>query len=124
MLLRRNGADHRISANDRNIAAWVADGVTDAQVLQALELAKQRRLATASQQPIGTAYLTPIIAELRNPAPAKPALPPRDDWHRSDAGIDRKGREVGLFARGGESYSAYADRIRQHLAEQVNGAHQ
>lgn len=74
VLLRRNGADHRIAPNDRHIADWAASGVTDAQILTALETAKQRRSASGSQQPIGTAYLTPIIAELRSPAPAtKPA---------------------------------------------------
>src|SRR5690606_21602992 len=39
VLLRRNGADPRTLPNDRRIADWARDGVTDAQVLLALETA-------------------------------------------------------------------------------------
>jgi len=41
--------------------------ISDAQVLNALETAKQRRTKTGSPQPIGTSYLAPIVAELCNP---------------------------------------------------------
>ena len=35
-----------------------------------------------------------------------PPRPKPDDWQRSDAGITRKAREVGVRARPGESYDA------------------
>ncbi len=73
VLLRRNGADHRVAPNDRHIADWARDGVTDAQVLQALETAKTRRQAQGSDQPIGTAYLAPIVADIRAAPPGVPA---------------------------------------------------
>jgi len=67
VLLRRNGSDFRTAANDRNIIAWAEQGVSDTQILTALETAKQRRIQTGSQQPIGTAYLAPIVAQACNP---------------------------------------------------------
>lgn len=36
-------------------------------------------------------------------------------WRMSDAGIEAKGRELGMMARGGESYRDYAARIAQHM---------
>jgi hypothetical protein len=69
VLLRRNGADPRTVPNDRRIADWARDGVTDAEVLQALEAAKARRKTQGSDQPIGTAYLAPIIAQIRASPP-------------------------------------------------------
>jgi len=38
-----------------------------------------------------------------------------DSWKSSNAGIDAKGREVGLHPRGGESYRDYAGRIEEKL---------
>lgn len=85
VLLRRNGADPRIVPNDRHIAGWVRDGVTDAQVLLALETAKERRKAQGSDQPIGTAYLAPIIADLRAAPPEAKAGGGRRDRYAKDA---------------------------------------
>lgn len=73
VLLRRNGADPRTAPNDRHIADWAREDVTDAEVLQALETAKARRRAQGSDQPIGTAYLSPIIADIRAAPPDAPA---------------------------------------------------
>lgn len=85
VLLRRNGADPRIVPNDRHIAGWVRDGVTDTQVLLALETAKERRKAQGSDQPIGTAYLAPIIADLRAAPPEAKAGGGRRDRYAKDA---------------------------------------
>lgn len=84
VLLRRNGADPRTKPNDRHLADWVAAGVTDSQVLQALDTAKARRAAASSTQPIGTPYLTPIIAELRSPGGGKPSGAKTPAQRRSD----------------------------------------
>lgn len=120
VLLRRNGADPRTLPNDRRIADWARDGVTDAQVLLALETAKERRKAQGSDQPIGTAYLAPIVADLRASPPeaaagGKPTAAPQDQWWRSDAGIDRKARELGMFARATEDYASFKDRIFEEI---------
>lgn len=62
-------------------------------------------------------YLKPIIERLLNPPEAKPPKPKSDDWEwkRSDGGIERKGREMGMFARGGESHRDFAGRIDDEI---------
>lgn len=37
------------------------------------------------------------------------------EWWKSDAATDRVGRELGMFARGGETYASYRDRIFAEL---------
>ena len=37
--------------------------------------------------------------------------PKYDDWHKSDAGTDRKGKELGMVPRGNENYAGYRERI-------------
>ena len=41
--------------------------------------------------------------------------PSVEQWWRSNAGIDAKGREIGLNARGGENYENYKTRIFEEL---------
>lgn len=49
-------------------------------------------------------------AEKTVAAPFKPKVVP-DNWWLSDAGIERKGRELGMYARPGESYGSFKNRI-------------
>jgi uncharacterized protein YdaU (DUF1376 family) len=60
-------------------------------------------------------YLAPIVERLLNPPPkAEPQKPKSEDWawKRSNQGIEAKGRELNMFARGGESYPDFAARIQ------------
>lgn len=111
VLLRRNGADSRTHPGSKGIAELTTLQATDAQVLTALETAKQRRKDQGSIQPVTAAYLVPIVSELQNPPPEKPAQSPQDKWWTSNAGIDRKARELGMYARGNEDYASFKDRI-------------
>ncbi|HVW50827.1 MAG TPA: helix-turn-helix domain-containing protein [Trinickia sp.] len=52
------------------------------------------------------------------PAPSKRF----DDWHRSPAGIDRKARELGMTARGNESYDSFKERIWEELRKREAAA--
>jgi hypothetical protein len=69
-------------------------------------------------------YLVPIverlIAQQSMPKPevkAQPEQQPADRWWTSNAGIERKGRELGMFARGSEDHAAFKDRIFKHLRD-------
>lgn len=53
-------------------------------------------------------------AQTQHQAPAKQ---PQDAWWLNNAGIERKGRELGLFARNGEDYGSFKDRIFARLRE-------
>ena len=89
----------------------VALQATDAQILTALETAKARRVQTQSSQPVTAAYLVPIVQEAQTAPPERPPQPPQDRWWTSNAGIDRKARELGMYARGNEDYASFKDRI-------------
>lgn len=119
-LLRQRGA--HLQPGDPRVKRWAEEDRTDVQLLQALEIAQQRRESSRSTAPINAGYLDSILADVvAGPAPGKPAARPQiDDWYRSDAGIDRKGRELGMYAHGGESYPAFRDRIWQRIRETEN----
>ena len=101
--LREGGA--KVSALDRErLHQWVLQQVTVPQVQEAVQLAKRRRTAEESRQPIGVAYLDAIIADLR-----KPKSPP---WWSSVGAMDAKAVELGIdAARPGESMEQYKGRI-------------
>jgi len=45
-----------------------------------------------------------------------------DAWWTSDAGVERKGRELGIEARKGEAMASYRDRIRQRCEQSREAA--
>ena len=47
---------------------------------------------------------------------------PPDNWWASDAGIDRKGRELGLMPRPTESYADYRVRIHDEIHKRREAA--
>lgn len=119
-LLRKRGAS--LQASDPRLRRWAETGVTDAQALSALEVAQQRRESSGSAAAINAGYLDSILADIvsAKPQPRARGHSAVDDWYRSDAGIDRKGRELGMFAHGGESYAAFRDRIWQRIRDIEN----
>lgn len=88
--------------------------ITDELLKGAIDMAKQYK----PNESISPNYLKPIIEQLLT-APAEPKAqgPKQDDWFRSNAGIDRKGRELGMYARGTESYNDFKDRIFAKLRD-------
>ncbi|TWI69039.1 uncharacterized protein DUF1376 [Pseudoduganella lurida] len=100
---------------------WAQDErVTDVLLLDAVKRARE----SLGDEPFHVPYLKPIVVELLNPPPPKPAKPKADDWawKRSNQGIDAKGRELGLFARGGETYPDFAARIQAAIDKRKEAA--
>lgn len=97
---------------------WAQDQrVTDELLLAAVARAKE----TLGDEPFQVPYLRPIVVELLNPpAPRKPKT---DDWawKKSTAATDAKGRELGMFARGSESYDDFRVRIQAELDKRKGG---
>lgn len=56
------------------------------------------------------------------PAVATVARPKFDDWYRSDAGISRKAAELGISARGGETYANLRERCEAKIRQLAQGA--
>ncbi|SNT33619.1 Uncharacterized conserved protein YdaU, DUF1376 family [Noviherbaspirillum humi] len=110
--------------HDPRILKLAEQGVSAATVSAACADARESR----PNESIGVGYIVAIINRWAKDASSiaaagaqapidKPAKPKSEDWSwkRSDAGIEQKGREVGLFPRGGESYRDYAARIEAEL---------
>lgn len=66
-LLRSRGA--AVQAGNPQFRRWAEQGVTDAQALQALEIAQERRSKARSSAPINAGYLDSILADVRAGAP-------------------------------------------------------
>jgi hypothetical protein len=81
--------------------------VTDELLLLALQRARDANAVRP-----GPRYLAPIVERLLNPPPK----PKRDDWHRTERGIDRKAAELGMTARPGEGYDSFKARIWDAIA--------
>lgn len=115
LLLRAQGV--QVTSQHPVVAVTWAQNpkVTD----EVLNVAVMKAKAAKPDQVIPIAYIVPIVEqELQTqaaPPPAPAVQKPRNDdwaWKRSNPGIDMKGRELGMFARNGESYPDFAARIQ------------
>ena len=122
LLLRAQGVQ-ATSQNPTVCVTWANDPkVTD----EVLNVAITKAKAAKPNQQIPVNYLARIVeGELTAQAapPPEPKKPRSDDWawKRSNEGIVAKGRELGMFARGGESYPDFASRIENALAKRKGG---
>lgn len=98
------------------VIAWVTDSITLPQLLEAVSRA---RLAKPPPNPIPAKYLDTTVRGMLADA-AKPKPPPQarePTWYMSKQGIDSKGRELGMFARGSETYDDFKQRIFDRLRQ-------
>lgn len=113
-LLRQSGVD--VQPGNPEFRAWVDNGLGQDEAVAGLEAARRSKPAP---EPIAWAYLAACLRSNRQKAaagvPAKgdaqPKKPPTDAWWLSNSGIDRKARELGLYARANEDYPSFKDRI-------------
>ena len=110
ILLRGHGID-ATAANPIVCVEWAENPkVTD----DLLTLAAVKARTAKPDQRISVNYLKPIVAELLAAPEAKSKSEDRT-WRMSDGGIERKGRELGMFARGGETHRDFAARIQTEI---------
>lgn len=94
--------------NDSCLRAWVDEGFSANELTAAVEIVRQTKPAP---QPIPPKYLDTTVRRLREEA-AKPKPQAKEPpWWTSEAGIDRKARELGMYAYAGETYDAFRTRI-------------
>ena len=124
LLLRAQGviatAQHPIVA-----VTWAQNPkVTD----EVLNVAIIKAKTAKPDKAIPLAYLVPIVEqELETqaaPPPAPAASRPAPDWawKRSPQGIEAKGRELGMFARGTETHADFAARIQAAIDKRKEAA--
>jgi hypothetical protein len=105
---------HANSAHPLVCMTWADDPTVTDEVLK-LAVTDARESKPTERIPVN--YLKGIVERHAHPPAAKPTKANSDDWEwkRSDGGIERKGREMGMFARGGESYRDFAGRIDDEI---------
>ena len=104
--MRSNGVEGCNAANPI-VQEWAVNArVTDDILLTAANMAKAREVLRP-----GPNYLKPIVEQLLNPPKAKP----KDDWHRTDAGIAKKAKEVGVSARAGWTFAQLKDAVWEEI---------
>lgn len=100
------GAGVRVVGNEPELAALA--GAPEADVLAAVELARQGRQAAGSTQPIGIRYVAALLERVRQRAGAAPT----QAWWSSESAMLAKGAELGLSPRPGENWGGFKGRIR------------
>lgn len=103
------GAGVRVVGNEQGLAALA--GAPEADVLAAVELARQGRQAAGSTQPIGLRYLAALLERVRPRAGAVPT----QAWWSSEQAMLQKGAELGVAPRAGEGWAEFKGRIRGAL---------
>jgi len=107
VLLRNLGVKPMTSMHPLAIEWGSNPAITDAVLTDVIEQARQYK-PTGDIPPN---YIVNIVAEKLNPPPA------REDnaWKRTDAGIDAKGRELGMSPKPTENYPEYRSRIEEQI---------
>lgn len=118
VLLRAKGVKPMTFAHPQAIE-WAGNpAVTDDMLNAAVQTARDYK-------PVGDIspnYLKPIIEQLLHPPEQKASKPSQDTWWTSNAGIDRKAREMGMSARPTEDYSSFKDRIFEEVRKRGGNA--
>jgi uncharacterized protein YdaU (DUF1376 family) len=121
-LLSQAMRKHGVMSNpgDPRLIALGNQGVS----VETIEAACEEAKTCKPGERIGPAYVAAIIERWSKEAKAidvagakPPQAPQREDWSwkKSREGIDAKGRELGMYARGSESYDDFAARIQAAL---------
>ncbi|MEX3635989.1 hypothetical protein [Paraburkholderia sp. BR14320] len=95
-----------VTASSPHVIDLAAMRVSADELRRAYDLAVADRQASGDASPISAGFLRVFIDKVR-----APPRPKADDWHRTDAGIDRKANELGVRPRPGETYAALKDRV-------------
>lgn len=108
-LLRDSGV--RVIGNETELIN-LAD-VPKAEVLAAVDLARQNRLDTGSTQPIGLKFVVALLDRVRQ----RSGKAHKQAWWSSEASILAKGAELGLSPRPGEEWVTFKARLREAIMQ-------
>lgn len=101
------GAGVRVLGHEPELVALAR--VPGADVLAAVELARQERQAVGSMQPIGLRYVAALLDRVQQQASKASTAA----WWSSESAMLAKGAELGLSPRPGEGWGEFKARIRE-----------
>jgi uncharacterized protein YdaU (DUF1376 family) len=102
-----------VAISDVRIRDMVKTGATEEELIKAISIARETRKKASVNTPINAGYVLAILKTvlLKRHTPDPGEL----TWWKSHAGIDAKGRELGMQAQGSESYECFKARIFTEL---------
>jgi uncharacterized protein YdaU (DUF1376 family) len=102
-----------VAISDVRIREMVKTGASEEELIKAIAIARETRKKASVNTPINAGYVLAILKTLllkrHTPDPGELT------WWKSHAGIDAKGRELGMQAQGSESYECFKARIFTEL---------
>jgi hypothetical protein len=105
------------TAMNPTLIGWAEQGIRDDQLQAAVVLARQRREAEGSLQPVNVGYLNACLQSV-----LRPPKPKSDPWWLSAGAMEAKARELGIAgARPGEETDAFKARITDAVRRQQGG---
>lgn len=105
------------TAMNPTLLGWAEQGIRDEQLRAAVALARQRREAEGSLQPVNVGYVHACLQSV-----LKPAKPKAEAWWQSVPAMEAKARELGIAgARPGEEMDAFKGRITAAMRRQQGG---
>lgn len=103
------------SASHPTVTELAGMHVTADELRRAYDTAVADRQATDDPMPVNAGFIKTLVERGRNPPKPRPK---RDDWDRSDEGVMRKAREVGLGqGRPGETMQSLKERVFAKVRE-------
>jgi len=102
-----------VAISDVRIREMVKTGASEEELIKAISIARETRKKASVNTPINAGYVLAILKTvlLKRYTPDPGEL----TWWKSHAGIDAKGRELGMQAQGSESYECFKARIFTEL---------
>jgi len=102
-----------VAVSDVRIREMVKTGASEEELIKAISIARETRKKASVNTPINAGYVLAILKTvlLKRHTPDPGEL----TWWKSHAGIDAKGRELGMQAQGSESYECFKARIFTEL---------
>lgn len=93
----RTGKQVRSILGHQSLVAWVQAGITDHQFREAYDLAVEERVAAADASPVNIGFLDIFVGKVMIPSDAPSSVTGvKKAWHESAAGIEAKGKELGI----------------------------
>jgi len=115
---QRQKAPRGILPSNQQIIELAGMRITGAELTSAYADAVADRAAANDPEPVNAGFIKTFIDKHRRPPKPKRVF---DDWHKTDAGTDKKARELGMTARGGETYQALRERMWTEIRKREGG---